>query len=87
MEEQPDHEVLPGRGPIQRPQHLSRGQTDPATLGVPPDGGRLSGQGQTAEEEESRVENPELGREKERVLGMIQTYTKSMKRDLRESVV
>lgn len=59
MEEQPDHEVLPGRGPIQRPQHLSRGQTDPATLGVPPDGGRLPGQGQTAKEEESRVENPE----------------------------
>lgn len=66
LEEQPDHEVLPGRGPIQRPQHLPRGQTDPAALGVPPDGGRLSGQGQTAEEEESRVENPEIGREKRR---------------------
>lgn len=66
VEEQPDHEVLPWRGPIQGPQHFPRCQTDPAALGVPPDGRRLSGQGQTAEEEESRVENPELRREKRR---------------------
>lgn len=87
LEEQPDHEVVPGRGPIQRPQHLPHGQTDPAALGVPADGGRLSGQSQTAEEEKSRVESPERERERERVFWIIQRCRQSMKRDLRESVV